>query len=92
MPGLRSGTESSYYSPCHIHSISQDVPFGGIARAVVAEHAGRILADQEIVLPVAVVITAADDEPVIGGKLAAFLKGRTLHAVGGRRRPARSSD
>ena len=56
--------------PVHVDAAAELDPLRRVAGAVVAEHAGRILADEQVVLPVAVVIAAADDEPVIGGKLA----------------------
>lgn len=52
--------------PFHIHAASQLMPFRHIAAIVPAKHSGGVLADEQIVFPVTVVIARADNEPVIG--------------------------
>ena len=62
---LRDGTENgtdrglSNNRPLHADAVAEDVPLRGVAIGVVAEHAGRILADEQVVVSVTVVISRA---------------------------------
>ena len=56
--------ELNYYSPGHVDAAAKLDQLRRVAGAVVAEHSGQILADKQIVLPVAVVIDAADERLV----------------------------
>ena len=54
----------SNHGPVHVDAAAEFDPLRRVAGVVVAEHAGGILADQQIVFSVAVVIARADHEPV----------------------------
>ena len=59
------------HGPVHVDAVAEDVPLRHVAAGVVPQHTGRILADQQVVLRVAVVIPCPDHEPVVGVELAA---------------------
>ena len=61
------------HGPVHVDAVAEDVPLRRVAAGVVPQHTGRILADQQVVLRVAVVIPCPDHEPVVGVELAARL-------------------
>ena len=58
------------HGPVHVDAAAHFDPVRGVAGDVVSEHAGGILADQQVVLLIAVVIARADHEPVVRGELA----------------------
>ena len=58
------------HGPVHVYAAAHFDPLRRVAGTIVAEHTGRILANKQIVLRVAVVIASANDEPVLRIELA----------------------
>ena len=56
--------------PGHVDAAAQFGPGGHVSGGVIAEHAGGILPDQQVVLAVAVVIARADRKPIVRVNLA----------------------